>query len=89
MLPLVALTCAASPSRLDTDTDAIVIGAGVSGMSAASALVRAGLSVRVLEATNRTGGRMRAYTFGDPTVYVNNRVPRMLANGLRAAFDDA
>ncbi len=37
--------------------DVIVIGAGAAGLSAASALVRAGLSVLVLEARDRIGGR--------------------------------
>lgn len=38
--------------------DAIVIGAGMAGMTAARDLVRSGVSVRILEARDRTGGRV-------------------------------
>jgi monoamine oxidase len=39
--------------------DAIVLGAGVAGLAAAGALSREGLSVEVLEARRRIGGRIR------------------------------
>lgn len=39
------------------DTDVIVIGAGLAGLGAAHALARRGLRCRVLEATDRIGGR--------------------------------
>ena len=41
---------------------AIVIGAGVSGLSCASQLVKAGHTVLVLEARERIGGRTHTYT---------------------------
>jgi monoamine oxidase len=41
----------------------IVIGAGLSGLAAAYALKRAGWRVTVLEARNRTGGRVLSYRF--------------------------
>ena len=40
------------------DVDTIVIGAGIAGLSAANALLRAGRKVRVLEASDRPGGRI-------------------------------
>ena len=39
-------------------TDVIVIGAGIAGLAAARALERAGVSVRILEARDRIGGRI-------------------------------
>jgi monoamine oxidase len=40
------------------EADVIVIGAGISGLAAARALAAKGLSVRVVEARNRVGGRI-------------------------------
>ncbi|MFJ1752473.1 NAD(P)/FAD-dependent oxidoreductase [Kitasatospora sp. NPDC088134] len=40
------------------DPDAVVVGAGVAGLTAAVALTAQGLNVQVLEATERVGGRM-------------------------------
>ena len=47
------------------DADVIVAGAGFSGLSAADALVSAGLDVIVLEARDRVGGRVEASAFAD------------------------
>ena len=50
---------------MDTKScDVIVIGAGISGLSAAKLLKSQGLTVRVLEARDRVGGR--TYTIRDP-----------------------
>ena len=38
-----------------------IIGAGVSGLSAAIAAVRANVNVKVYEATDRAGGRARSF----------------------------
>jgi phytoene desaturase len=64
----------------------IVIGAGLSGLSAALALARAGREVLVLEATDKPGGccsttHIDGYTFNNGAVYL--AVPSLL----RRAFD--
>lgn len=46
----------------------IVVGAGMSGLSAAAALERQGIEFVVLEARNYTGGRMHSQLFGSPSV---------------------
>lgn len=43
-----------------TPLDVIVVGAGISGLAAAKNLSLSGLSVVVLEARNRTGGRLHS-----------------------------
>lgn len=50
------------------DPDVIIIGAGMSGLAAARELGRAGLSVCMLEARNRIGGRV--FTLHDPACNV-------------------
>ena len=47
--------------RATTDSDVIVIGAGLSGLQAARLLESEGLSVTVLESRNRVGGRVLSY----------------------------
>jgi phytoene dehydrogenase-like protein len=42
-----------------SSVDAIVVGAGLAGLACAEDLTRAGLSVRLLEASDRPGGRVR------------------------------
>lgn len=46
------------------DCDVVVVGAGLSGLTAARDLTRAGLDVRVLEARDRVGGRILPHVLG-------------------------
>jgi len=50
------------------DVDVIIIGAGAAGLSAARYFMRKGISFKLLEAKNRTGGRALTdtHTFGKP-----------------------
>lgn len=72
-------------------TDVVVVGAGVAGLAATSELVRAGVRVRVLEARNRTGGRI--HTIRDPSLphplELGAEFVHELTPALRALLDDA
>lgn len=69
---LAGLTAASLPRFLrasqSADPDVVVVGAGAAGLAAARTLLDRGLSVSVLEADNRIGGRAwtESQTFGFP-----------------------
>ena len=64
-----------------SDPDVIVLGAGLSGLNAALLLEELGASVRVLEGSNRIGGRV--YTADDREV---PGAPEMGASGMAAGY---
>ena len=47
------------------EADVVIVGAGLAGLTAARELKQAGLTVRVLEARERVGGRLKGYSLGD------------------------
>jgi putrescine oxidase len=54
----VSATMSTESTRADREVDVVVVGAGVTGLTAARRLQRSGLSVAVLEARDRVGGRL-------------------------------
>mmetsp|Transcript_1445 Transcript_1445/g.4735 ORF Transcript_1445/g.4735 Transcript_1445/m.4735 type:complete len:697 (-) Transcript_1445:162-2252(-) len=56
------LPAPSSVNDLPRDADVVVIGAGLSGLRAATLLKRRGVSVVVLEASHRVGGRLKRHT---------------------------
>ena len=73
--------CLKAPKDVTYDYDVIVVGAGMAGLSAAYELKKAGLSVIILEQTDRYGGRLFIYgpesglapgLYGEGKVYVVN-----------------
>lgn len=59
---------AGAPVGAATDVDVVVVGAGAAGLAATAELLKAGLTVKCIEARSRTGGRAvtDTTTFGVP-----------------------
>lgn len=71
---LAACVCSAlvsgapAPRPASAREDVIIVGAGMAGLGAAQVLLPKNVSFTLLEATNRTGGRIQASEFGHPSV---------------------
>jgi monoamine oxidase len=63
-----AASAAATSGNLPSTVDAVVVGAGISGLVAARQIARAGRSVLVLEARDRVGGRVLNHTLANGSV---------------------
>jgi len=67
-------------TKTSEELDVVVIGAGVAGLAAGAELGRAGLSVRILEARDRIGGRV--LTLRDPATTVPIEMGAEFIHGL-------
>ena len=86
------------PSRASHDSDVIVVGAGIAGLTAAYRLQRAGVHVRVYDGQNRIGGRMlslrnyfpdgQVVELGGELIDTNHSAIRTLASELGIELDD-
>src|SRR5215472_9887278 len=62
--------------------DVLIVGAGVAGLTAARALAEAGLSVMILEARDRIGGRIFTQRIGNEVIelgaeFIHGRPPEL------------
>ena len=57
----------------ELESDVVVIGAGLSGLTAAWRLLEDGYSVTVLEANSRIGGRIFGFRDGDRAIQMGGR----------------
>lgn len=72
-LPAVLINCTKKPKEPvnpnpEKKLKVLIIGAGIAGLSAASSLQKEGYEVKVIEASNRYGGRINSIDFNGDTV---------------------
>lgn len=70
---------------MSADLDVAVVGAGIAGLTAATELARAGLSVRVFEARDRVGGRMASHRHAGYTM--DEGAEQIPTHGYRAMWE--
>jgi monoamine oxidase len=91
-------TTAATPRRGDGSPPVIIIGAGIAGLTAGYRLRQAGVPIRIIEAQNRTGGRMyslrnffadgQVCELGGELIDTNHERIQALAQELGIVLDD-
>lgn len=86
-----------SPSKAGPTEEVLIIGAGIAGLTAGYRLSQNGVQVRILEAQNRTGGRMfsqrdrfpgQVVELGGELIDTNHESLRKLAEELGLKLDD-
>jgi monoamine oxidase len=87
-----------SSSTAGSDTQVLIIGAGIAGLTAGYRLTQKGVPVRILEAQDRTGGRMyslrdnlsekQVVELGGEFIDTNHESIRKLATELGLTLDD-
>lgn len=75
-------------SATDTSLDAFVVGSGPNGLAAAITLARAGLKVRVYEASDTAGGGMRSAELTLPG-FIHDVCSTVVATALMSPFMDS
>jgi monoamine oxidase len=86
-----------SPSKAGSTEEVLIVGAGIAGLTAGYRLFQNGVQVRILEAQNRTGGRMfsqrdrfpgQIVELGGELIDTNHESLRNLAAELGLELDD-